>query len=119
MEEANNEVEQKGYCDRELASNKETRNEKSESVMMLTAEIDELTASIKTLSEDIAELTAAIAELDTAVAKATEVRTAENSKNTVTISDAQAAQVAVSQALAVLQEFYAKAAEATSLVQTS
>jgi hypothetical protein len=54
MEQANAEVEQKGYCDRELASNKETRTEKSESVVLLTAEIDELTASIKSLSEDIA-----------------------------------------------------------------
>merc|ERR1719321_1662762 len=86
---------------------------------MLTAEIDELTASIKSISEDIADLTAAISELDAAVAKATEVRTAENSKNTVTIADAQAAQTAVAQALGVLNEFYAKAAEATSFAQTS
>jgi hypothetical protein len=64
-------------------------------------------------------VTKAIAELDTAVATATEVRTAESSKNTVTISDAQAAQTAVAQALGVLNEFYAKAAEATSLAQTS
>jgi len=119
MEEANEEVEQKGYCDKELASNKETRKEKSEAVMMLTAEIDELTASIKSLSEDIADLTAAISELDAAVAKATEVRTAENSKNTVTIADAQAAQTAVASALGILNEFYTKAAEATSLAQTS
>jgi len=119
MEEANAEVEQKGYCDKELATNEHTRKEKTETVVTLTAEIDELTASIKYLAGQMADLAKAISELDTAVAKATEVRTAENSKNTVTISDAQAAQVAVSQALAVLQEFYAKAAEATSLVQTS
>merc|ERR1719487_3120608 len=39
-------------------------------------------------------------------------------KNTVTIKDAQGAQAAVASALSVLNEFYAKAAEATSLVQT-
>merc|ERR1739848_662847 len=38
-------------------------------------------------------------------------------KNTVTIKDAQDAQTAVAQALSVLKEFYAKAAEATSFVQ--
>jgi len=52
------------------------------------------------------------------VAEATEVRGAEQSKNTVTIKDAQGAQTAVAQALSVLNEFYAKAAEATSFAQT-
>merc|ERR1719375_1533861 len=119
MEEANAEVEHKGYCDKELATNEHTRKEKTEAVVMMTAEIDELTASIKYLSEVMADLAKAISELDAAVATATEVRTAESSKNTVTIADAQAAQTAVAQALGVLNEFYAKAAEATSLAQTS
>merc|ERR1719375_595252 len=119
MEEANAEVEHKGYCDKELATNEHTRKEKTEAVVMMTAEIDELTASIKYLSEVMADLAKAISELDAAVAKATEVRTAENSKNTVTIADAQAAQTAVASALGILNEFYAKAAEATSLAQTS
>merc|ERR1719359_1511345 len=118
MEEANSEVEQKGYCDKELATNEHTRKEKTEAVVMLTAEIDELTASIAALGEQIAELTKAISELDAAVAEATEVRGAEQSKNTVTIKDAQGAQTAVAQALSVLNEFYAKAAEATSFAQT-
>jgi len=119
MEEANAEVEHKGYCDTELATNTHTRKEKTEAVVMLTAEIDELTASIASLTEDIAELTKAISELDAAVAEATQVRGAEQSKNTITIKDAQGAQVAVAQALSVLNEFYAKAAEATSFAQTS
>jgi len=118
MEEANAEVEQKGYCDKELATNEHTRKEKSEAVIMLTAEIDELTASISSLSEQMAELTKAISELDAAVATATEERVAEKEKNTVTIKDAQGAQTAVAQALSVLNEFYAKAAEATSFAQT-
>merc|ERR1719450_368612 len=58
-----------------------------------------------------------MAESDSAVAKATEIREAEKAKNTITIKDAQDAQTAVAQALGVLKEFYAKAAEATSLVQ--
>jgi len=118
MEEANSEVEQKGYCDKELATNEHTRKEKTEAVVMLTAEIDELTASIKSLAADIADYTKAISELDTAIAKATEVRQSESVKNLATIADAQAAQTAVASALAVLNEFYAKAAEATSLAQT-
>jgi len=119
MEEANAEVEHKGYCDKELATNEHTRKEKTEAVVMLTAEIDELTASIAALGEEIVELTKAISELDAAVAEATQVRGAEQSKNTITIKDAQGAQVAVANALSVLNEFYAKAAEATSFAQTT
>merc|ERR1719158_39003 len=111
MEEANAEVEHKGYCDKELATNEHTRKEKSEAVVKLTA-------SIAALGEQVAELTKAISELDAAVAEATQVRGAEQSKNTVTIKDAQGAQAAVAQALSVLNEFYAKAAEATSFAQT-
>merc|ERR1719299_147120 len=65
----------------------------------------------------MADLTKAIAELDQATAKATEIRNAEKAKNTETIADAKAASTAVSQAVAVLKEFYAKAAEATALTQ--
>merc|ERR1719213_925991 len=117
MEEANSEVEQKGYCDTELATNEHTRKEKTEAVVMLTSEIDELTASVAALAEMITETTKAISELDAAVAEATEIRAAENAKNADTIKDAQGAQVAVAQALSVLNEFYAKAATATSFTQ--
>merc|ERR1711953_395845 len=51
------------------------------------------------------------------MAKATKLRTEEKAKNTETISDAGEAQTAVAQALTVLKEFYAKAAEATAFVQ--
>merc|ERR1719401_1703329 len=69
------------------------------------------------LSEDIAELAAAVAELDKAMAEATTLRQEEKAKNEATIKDAAEAQTAVAQALAVLKEFYAKAAEATAFVQ--
>ena len=117
MEEANEEAEQKGFCDAELATNEHTRKEKTEAVVLLHSEIDELTASIAQLTEDLSELTKAVSELDAAVATATENRLAEKEKNTVTIKDSQGAQVAVAQALDVLNAFYAKAAEATSFSQ--
>jgi len=118
MEEANEETEHKGWCDTELGTNKIQRDSKSEQVDTLTAQADQLEADIAKLTQQIADLSSAIAELDAAVAKATEIRTAEKEKNTATIADAKEAQTAVAQALAVLKEFYAKAAEATSLVQS-
>merc|ERR1719326_2727667 len=45
------------------------------------------------------------------------IREAEKAKNRETIADAKEAQEAVAQALTVLKEFYAKAAEATALIQ--
>jgi len=117
MEEANDEAEHKGWCDTELSTNEQTRKEKTEAVETLHAEIDQLEASIAKLTEDISELTTAVAELDAAMATATKLRQEEKAKNTETISDSQEAQTAVAQALTVLKEFYARAAEATAFVQ--
>jgi hypothetical protein len=117
MEEAAEETEHKGWCDTELSTNEQTRKEKTSAVETLTAEIDQLGASIGTLSEAIAELSAAVAELDKAMAEATKIRAAESAMNAETVEDSQEAQTAVAQALTVLREFYAKAAEATALVQ--
>merc|ERR1719313_2695217 len=118
MEESTEEAEHKGWCDTELATNKQTRADKAENVDLLTAKKDQLTADISKLAEDIADLSDAIAEIDAAVAKATEVRSAEKEKNAKTVADAQEAQEAVASAIQILNEFYAKAAESTSFVQS-
>jgi predicted nucleic acid-binding Zn-ribbon protein len=115
MEEANQETEHKGWCDTELSVNKVTRDKKTEGVNTLTAEAEQLTADIAKLTQEVADLNAEILAIDEAVAKATQIRTEEKAKNEATIKDAKEAQVAVSNALAVLKEFYAKAAEATAL----
>jgi len=117
MEEANEEAEHKGWCDAELGTNEQTRKEKTAAVETLHAEIDQLEASIAKLTEEVTELSEAVAEIDAAVAKATELRQEEKAENEKTVTDSQAAQTAVAQALTVLKEFYEKAGEATALVQ--
>ena len=117
MEEANQEGEHKGWCDQELSTNEQTRKEKTAGVEALHSQIDELEASIAKLTEDMADATQAIADLDTAMATATDLRTTEKAKNADTIQDSAEAQTAVAQALAVLKDFYAKAATATSFAQ--
>jgi len=117
MEEANEEADHKGWCDTELSTNEQTRKEKTEAVETLHAEIDELEASIQKLTQDITALTEAVAELDAAMAKATKLRQEEKAKNTQTMEDAAQAQTAVAQALVVLKDFYAKAGDATALLQ--
>merc|ERR1711957_757208 len=117
MEEANEEAEHKGWCDTELSTNEQTRKEKTDAVETLHAEIDQLEASIAKLTEDINELTKAVADLNEAMAVATKLRQEEKATNELTIKDAGEAQTAVAQALTVLKEFYAKAGDATALLQ--
>merc|ERR1719265_2485167 len=117
MEEANEEAEHKGWCDTELSTNEQTRKEKTDAVETLHANIDELEASLAKLTEDIKTLTEEVAELTAAMAKATKLRQEEKAKNTDTIKDAEEAEAATQQAISVLKEFYAKAAEATALIQ--
>jgi len=117
MEEAAGEADHKGFCDAELATNKQTRTNKAEAVEELTAEVEKLTAVSAKLASEIADLSEEIGDLDAAVAKASKVRQEEKTKNADTVEDAKQGQTAVAEALAVLREFYAKAAEATALVQ--
>merc|ERR1719388_484377 len=95
MEEANEEAEKKGWCDTEMATNEQTRAQKSEESDALRAEIEQLTATISKLSADIAELQEGISTIDKAMAEATADREAEQAKNTETIADAKAGETAV------------------------
>jgi len=117
MEEAQGETEKKGWCDKEMSTNKHTREEKTEAAELLTAEIDELKASVSSLTDQTADLSKQVAEVDEAISKATIQRNEERAKNKQVIKEAQGAQVAVEKALSVLSDFYAKAAGATSFTQ--
>merc|ERR1719201_2740992 len=110
MEEANEEASHKAFCDTEMSTNKQSRDKKTAVSEELTADIEELTADISKLATEIGELGSELAAIDAAVEQATTDRFAEKEKNTETISDAKAGATAVAQALAVLKEFYEKAA---------
>merc|ERR1719235_491509 len=117
-EEAQEEAEHKGFCDSELSSNKQTRDDKTTQAETLTANIEQMTAETQKLATEISELTADVTALDAAVAKATKIREEEKAKNTATVEDAKIAKAAVEKALTILKDFYEKAAGVTALVQT-
>lgn len=117
--EATAEAEQKGFCDKELGTNKITRDKLNSEIDELTAAIDEGNALITQLTADIAKLTGEVADLDAAMKEATEMREAEKAKNAATIKDATEALDAVGAAKKVLEEFYKKASQATAFVQVS
>merc|ERR1719262_1745066 len=93
-----------------MGTNKQTRDKKTAQSEELTADIEELTAEISTLASEITELGSELSAIDAALAKATNDRFEEKSKNQATISDAKAGAAAVAQALAILKDFYEKAA---------
>ena len=74
-------------------------------------------ASISKLTQKVSDISEQISDLDKAVSKSTKIRTTEKSENKEAVNDAQEAQTALAQALTILREFYAKAAEATAFVQ--
>jgi len=117
MEEANQEADHKGWCDSELATNEQTRKDKTDAVEASQAEIESLKASMAKLSEEIAVLTEELGTLEVTMGKATAFRSSEKASNSAAVTDAEAAQNALSQAVAVLKDFYAKAGEQAMLLQ--
>eukprot|EP00435_Cladocopium_sp_Y103_P042105 s200_g11.t1 len=128
-EQGQAEATKEAWCSTELSTTKQrlgseisermrcsqTQDAKSDAVESLTAEMDQLKASIAKLGDETTTLASDLSELEAAMTKATDLRTKEKEKNAVTIKEAKEAQEAVAQAL---QEFYAKASDATALVQT-
>merc|ERR1719310_1452473 len=106
MEEANEEADKKGFCDAELATNKQTRDIKTSEVEELTAGVEKATADSAQLAEEITDLSDAIAEIRRQQAELTDLRAEEKAKNEVTVADAKAGQEAVEKAIQVLKDFY-------------
>jgi len=118
MEEANEEADHHAYCTAELATNKMTREDKSQEAEKLSAEVDQLTAKVAQLADEITELSDAMSELQGSRADATKLRAEEKKTNAQTTADATEAQVAVQKAIEVLRSFYDKdAAGDSSLLQ--
>lgn len=117
MEEANEEADHKAWCDHELSTNKQSRDNLGAEVESLSSQVDELSALIAKLGQEISDLSDEIASIDAARKKATAEREEEKATNAATVADAKAATAAVMQATKILKEFYGKAADATALLQ--
>lgn len=119
LQQANEEAEKKGFCDKELKVNKQVRAKLNGQMEDLAAELDLTLANNQKLASEIAELQKEISLLDQQRAEQQETRTAERKQNEQTIDEAKKAQVAVGSARNVIADFYAKAGTATAFVQLS
>jgi len=117
LEQANEEAEHHGWCMTELASNEQTRKQKTAEIDVLTSKIDKLEADIAELAQDITDLNTNIADLEAQRAEATKLREEEHAENMETIKDGKESGAAVETALRIIKEFYASAADATALNQ--
>jgi hypothetical protein len=106
MREQKDEDDHKNWCDKELTKTNMTIDDKNTKKEELQTSIDSFTAQIATLEADIKQNTIDISAMESAIATAVEDRQAESAENKATIKDAQDAQNAVSNAIAVLEDFY-------------
>merc|ERR1719487_3105463 len=119
LQEAADEANHKGWCDKEFGKAKQSRQYKAEAVKTLNEALAKSEALRDKLTEEIAILTKEIDELEAALAKTTKERNDESAENAATVSEAQEGQAAVEQAIGVLEKFYKTAAKAEVFVQTS
>merc|ERR1719240_926431 len=122
MSEQKDEDDHKHWCDKELNITEKMIDDKTKTSNALDASINQLSAEIDSLSTAIKDNTKSIATMQKSIADMTEERQKEKTENTATVKDAQDAQTAISQAIAVLDDFYKSTGqvqkEARELTQT-
>merc|ERR1719393_1213458 len=80
LEEANEDAQHEGYCDKEMGESKITRNKLNEEIDQLTAAVEDGKATIMTLTQEIALLEKEVSDLRSAMTEASQMRSAENAK---------------------------------------
>merc|ERR1719192_2126414 len=111
MAEQKDEDDHKNWCDLEITKTKTSKTNKEEKIELLEAKIKDGKATLDKLAEDITEASEMVAKLTKHIAEATEIREAGKQENKEAIADAKAAQNAISQAEAVLLDFYKSSGE--------
>jgi chromosome segregation ATPase len=111
LQEAADEANQKGWCDKAQADAKQKRDYSSESIAELNAQMAELEALRNKLHEEIEVLQKEIAELEQAQDEATKLREQEHAENEATVVEAEAGLEAVNEAIDILDKFYKTAAK--------
>merc|ERR1719223_657709 len=90
LNEANEDAQHEGFCDKEIGKSKVTRNKLSEDIDGLNAAVEDGKATIMTLTQEIATLTQEVADLDASRDEATKMRTEEKAANKATVEDSEA-----------------------------
>jgi len=106
MSEQKDEDDHKNWCDMETEKSTESKEDKDEKIQMLKKKVAEHDAAIKKLIKQITENNDKAATLTKYMEEETELRNENHAEIEATIKDSQDAQAAVTQATAVLKDFY-------------
>merc|ERR1719169_330330 len=87
LQEAADEANHKGWCDKEFGKAKQSRAYKAEQVKSLNENLAKSEAKRDKLTEEIAVLTKEIDELQSALEKTTKERNDESAENAATVSE--------------------------------
>lgn len=111
MAEQKDEDDHKNWCDQEISKTEKSIENKEDKVEELSAKIEDSEGTIAELTEDIKDAQEKIAEIVAFMSEAKEIRKEGNTENKIAIKDAQDAQTAIANAVAVLTDFYKSSGE--------
>ena len=111
MDEQKNEDEHKHWCDKEITNTELMIKEKTEKSEDADSTITQLTEKIQNLKNGINDNQNFVATTEDEIASRTEDRAADKKENEATIKDAEDAQTAIANAIAVLETFYKESGE--------
>jgi len=106
MDEQRREDEHKIWCDSELHKTEAMKQDKQERLRLTQAQIKSETAAMARLAQEIVDDEQMINEIYVFVKNATEIRQAGKTESELAIKDAEIAQRALGNAIAVLRAFY-------------
>merc|ERR1719353_2209457 len=111
MDEQKNEDEHKHWCDKEITNTDLMQKEKKDKKEDAEASITQLAEKIQDLKNGITQNEDAVALSEKEISDRTADRAAAKAENSATIKDAEDAQSAVAEAIAVLTTFYKNSGE--------
>jgi len=106
MDEQKQEDEHKNWCDQELKKTDVMIIDKEDKIAELKAEIDIETAAVANLKEEIKAANKMISDIIAFVNEATNIRATGKSENKAAVKDSELAQKSLTNAIAVLTDFY-------------
>lgn len=106
LKEAQEDANQKGYCDKEMGQTKQKKAELDAEIEKLSTKIDKMSAQSATLKDEVATLQKELAELAASQAEMDKIRQDEHSLFVSNKADLEEGLEGVQVALKILREYY-------------
>jgi chromosome segregation ATPase len=118
VKEAQEEAEEKAYCDAEMAKTEKKKEELTDDLEAITAKIDKSISASKTLKKEVKNLQEELLELEKMQEEMDTARKDAHAAFLDSSGDLQKGLDGLRKALKVLRDYYAKDEESASLMQT-